>query len=75
MAIEKIKISQLPQAETLFGFKTLGVNSENKSVSADLTFIGEAAAAASAAAGKGEQGGGRGNRAAGGAHPKRQDGG
>ena len=73
MAIEKIKISQLPQAETLFGFKTLGVNSENKSVSADLPFTGEPAAAASAAAENADRAAGRADEAAGAANQAAQD--
>lgn len=43
MAIKKIKISELPKSQTLDGFKTIGVNSENESVSVDLSFVNEAA--------------------------------
>lgn len=50
MGLNKKKISELPEAESLEGFKTIGVNSDNESVQADLSFIAVAADEATNAA-------------------------
>lgn len=48
--IKKIKISELPVAETLIGLSTIGVDAGNNSVQVSLEFVADAADAASRAA-------------------------
>ena len=40
--VEEVKVSELPLAESLVGLKTLGLDSNNKSVSVPLTWLKEA---------------------------------
>lgn len=42
MAVEEVKISELPPAGSLVGLKTLGMDKDNKSVSVPLTWLKEA---------------------------------
>lgn len=55
MAIKKVKISELPLADTLKGLYTIGVDALNRSVKVSLEFVEKAVDKANAAADKAQK--------------------
>lgn len=55
MALKKIKISELPLADTVKGLYTIGVDALNRSVKVSLEFVKKAADKADAAADKAQK--------------------
>jgi hypothetical protein len=55
MALKKIKISELPLADTLKGLYTIGIDALNRSVKVSLEFVKKAADRANEAADKAQK--------------------